>query len=73
MIDNECLHHWLLEPPNGPVTEGVCKKCDLTKEFDNSENINKRARRNPVTGTVFYTPDIVLNHNWHAGERLLPK
>ena len=72
MIDNECLHHWLLEPPNGPVTEGVCKKCDLTKEFNNSENLNKRARRNPLTGTVTYTPDIVINASWYVQEWTAP-
>ena len=73
MIETQCIHHWILEPPNGPVTEGICKKCDRIKKFDNSENLNKRARRNPVTGAVTRTPDIVLNPSWYAGEWLHPK
>jgi len=31
-----CIHHYLLESPNGPVTKGVCKKCGHRKEFPNS-------------------------------------
>ena len=30
-----CRHHWLIEPPNGPTSTGVCKLCGSTKEFDN--------------------------------------
>jgi len=28
-----CTHHWLIDPPNGPRVEGVCKRCRLTKTF----------------------------------------
>jgi len=28
-----CIHHWLIDPPNGPTVEGVCKRCRLTKTF----------------------------------------
>jgi len=30
-----CRHHWLIEPPNGPTSTGVCKICGATREFDN--------------------------------------
>jgi hypothetical protein len=30
-----CRHHWLIEPPNGPTSIGVCKLCGATREFDN--------------------------------------
>jgi hypothetical protein len=30
-----CIHHWLIEPPNGPTSMGVCKRCGAMREFDN--------------------------------------
>lgn len=30
-----CKHHWLIEPPDGPTSKGVCKLCGETKVFDN--------------------------------------
>lgn len=30
-----CPHHWLIEPPKGPTSMGVCKLCGETREFDN--------------------------------------
>jgi hypothetical protein len=30
-----CRHHWLIEPPNGPTSKGVCKICGEVKFFDN--------------------------------------
>ena len=32
----KCVHHWEIEIPNGPVSEGVCKNCGATREFLNS-------------------------------------
>lgn len=29
----ECVHHWLLERPNGATTKAVCKKCGAEREF----------------------------------------
>ena len=34
--DNGCVHHWVIEPPNGAVSEGRCKVCGEKKEFRNS-------------------------------------
>ena len=28
--------HWVIDPPNGPVSSGKCKKCGESKEFKNS-------------------------------------
>tara|TARA_A100001037_G_scaffold252681_1_gene236804 strand:+ start:323 stop:568 length:246 start_codon:yes stop_codon:yes gene_type:complete len=28
--------HWVIDPPNGPVSSGKCKNCGDTKEFKNS-------------------------------------
>lgn len=32
-----CVHHWIIEPPNGPVSKGVCKLCGAEKNFENWE------------------------------------
>jgi hypothetical protein len=31
-----CLHHWIIEPPKGPVSQGVCQICQEVREFKNS-------------------------------------
>ncbi|MFL2664748.1 MAG: hypothetical protein ACJ0G8_02145 [Dehalococcoidia bacterium] len=28
--------HWVIEPPNGKLSIGKCKKCGIEKEFENS-------------------------------------
>ena len=39
-IPKECSKggacHWVIDPPNGPVSTGKCKRCGETKEFKNS-------------------------------------
>lgn len=46
----ECAHHWLIEPPSGPMSKGVCKLCGAEKEFLNNlpefdKNYDYEARR----------------------------
>ena len=31
-----CAHHWVIEAPNGPVSQGVCKRCGDGRGVDNS-------------------------------------
>lgn len=31
-----CIHAWVIEPADGPVSEGTCSKCQETREFRNS-------------------------------------
>ncbi len=31
-----CIHHWIIESPNGASSMGVCKICGMEKEFRNS-------------------------------------
>jgi hypothetical protein len=31
-----CVHHWIIESPNGRESRGACKRCGLQKEFVNS-------------------------------------
>ena len=32
----QCVHHWIIESPDGPTSFGICKKCGLVKEFLNN-------------------------------------
>ena len=34
--EGNCIHHWVLETPNGPWTNGNCKKCGENEKFSNS-------------------------------------
>jgi hypothetical protein len=31
-----CVHHWVIDPPNGAVSKGRCKACGEEREFRNS-------------------------------------
>lgn len=33
---SQCRHYWLVESPNGPTSQGVCKLCGERAEFRNS-------------------------------------
>jgi len=35
-ITEECVHFWLIEPPNGPTSYGMCRACGTRQEFRNS-------------------------------------
>lgn len=30
-----CRHHWMIEPPDGPLSKGVCKLCGEVRMFNN--------------------------------------
>ena len=30
-----CVHYWLIEPPLGPISKGICKICGAEKDFLN--------------------------------------
>ena len=30
-----CTHHWVIDTPSGPVSNGVCKVCGEVREFRN--------------------------------------
>jgi len=36
VTEGGCVHHWVIDPPNGAVSEGSCKTCGEKKEFRNS-------------------------------------
>lgn len=31
-----CVHHWVLETPDGPESTGTCARCGTTKSFPNT-------------------------------------
>lgn len=31
-----CTHHWVIAPPDGETSTGVCKLCGARKEFANA-------------------------------------
>ena len=35
-VASNCAHHWMIEPPNGPLSDGVCQRCGEKREFMNS-------------------------------------
>jgi hypothetical protein len=36
VVEGGCVHHWVIDPPNGAVSKGRCKACGEEKEFRNS-------------------------------------
>ena len=32
---SKCEHHWVLDPPEGPVSKGVCRSCGEERDFPN--------------------------------------
>ena len=33
--ETTCVHHWVIEPPEGPFSKGKCLRCGEEKEFQN--------------------------------------
>ena len=31
-----CTHHWVIDPPNGRTSPGVCKRCGEHRDFANA-------------------------------------
>ena len=38
-ISATCAHHWVIDRPNGPTSEGVCQRCGEKREFSNSAEL----------------------------------
>ena len=32
---DECIHHWIIDPVDGPTSTGTCKKCGATRQHEN--------------------------------------
>lgn len=35
LIEARCIHHWIIEPPMGATSTGICKHCGEEREFRN--------------------------------------
>ena len=35
MSNKLCIHHWILDTPNGRLSEGICRECGESKMFPN--------------------------------------
>lgn len=36
MTNETCVHHWIVELPNGPTSAGTCRLCGAVRDFPNS-------------------------------------
>ena len=30
-----CVHYWIIDPPDGPVSRGLCRDCREVRDFKN--------------------------------------
>ncbi len=35
----DCIHYWVIETPNGPVSRGICKYCGAVRLFINAYTV----------------------------------
>ena len=47
-----CVHHWLIEAPNGRESQGRCKRCGVVKAFTNSTEAVMWEQTNTLRNTV---------------------
>ena len=33
--ERHCIHYWIIDFPDGPVSAGKCKRCGMVKNFYN--------------------------------------
>ena len=52
-----CVHHWLIEAPNGRESTGKCKRCGVLRSFTNS------------TESVMWEQTNTLRNNLRGGAR----
>lgn len=52
-----CIHYWVIETADGPVSEGQCQKCGDIREFHNA--IVTETMRDQQTATTEETSRIL--------------
>lgn len=56
MID--CVHHWRIAEPNGPVSEGRCLHCGATRQYRNwdvqTDRFNAEGRAPGLSSPNYY-------------------
>ena len=43
-----CQHHWVIEPPAGPVSKGACRSCGEERDVPNYTDGRFNIRRSDV-------------------------
>lgn len=38
---NDCVHFWIIDPPNGMTSQGICQYCEERKDFENSTPLDR--------------------------------
>jgi len=38
--EKRCIHHWVIDPADGPTSKGKCKRCGTVKLFYNTYSSN---------------------------------
>jgi len=47
MDEQKCQHYWVIEAAKGPVSRGICKLCQLVREFKNTVVVDQWNFRSP--------------------------
>lgn len=45
--NSDCKHHWLVARPNGPTSEGICRKCGAQNTYPNVPDDLRYGYENP--------------------------
>ena len=40
-----CQHHWVIDPPKGPVSKGVCRSCGEERDFPGRRRLDRYAQK----------------------------
>ena len=53
-----CIHHWIIEAQEGPVSIGVCKHCGDIRKFNNGLPVWKRNEMHSVVMGKYMAPEL---------------
>ena len=67
-MTDKCLHHYILEPPNGANCLGVCKKCGA-KKIHSNELGKKVVARETSRGYMQKVANFSINKNGIVKEK----
>jgi hypothetical protein len=56
--DSSCVHQWSIEPPNGPISAGVCSLCGENREFRNSYDFSAWDNRKKHSPKAASQPEV---------------
>ena len=47
----QCVHHWIIDPPDGPISKGSCKLCGAEKDFPNDLSYSWKEEKEEETSS----------------------